>query len=91
MATIDEEISKLQPPACPEEAPLDSTEYCVNCKWMHLVDPTLFQCRRHAPTRDLQCVKCCWPPVELLMHCGDWELAKRSEIDIRKITLKGEK
>ena len=51
---------------------------CGTCKWFdssfgHTFRPV---CRRHPPTyvlRDGTTMVGCWPPVESLDYCGDWE------------------
>lgn len=59
---------------------------CITCNWWHL-DGTTQECRRRAPTRNLQCTECCFPPTSPVTWCGEWESATATEIKRRKESL----
>jgi hypothetical protein len=84
---LNSEISKInqgQPVPSQDAIPV----YCVTCKFFFIVNPNLFQCRRRAPTRNLDCSAYCFPPVDLLLSCGEFEAATRYEIVARKAILR---
>lgn len=56
---------------------------CVTCDCWHL-DGATQECRRRAPTRNLQCTECCFPPRNPMCWCGEWAMARPYEIKSRK-------
>lgn len=62
----------------------DLPKFCVLCNYWGLVNG---ECKRRAPTRDLEC-RPCWPLTSPLDKCGEWEPAPQTEIEERKAKLK---
>jgi len=58
-------------------------QYCVLCRFWGLLNG---ECKRRAPTRDLEC-RPCWPMTSPLDCCGEWEPATPVEIATRKAKL----
>lgn len=67
---------------------MDEPKYrlCANCVAWYFNKKDM-QCRRRAPTRDLQCHPQ-WPNTLPTMYCLEWEPADRLEVERRKNLLK---
>lgn len=68
--------------------PSELKRVCITCHWW-LLDPDtkLGSCHAKAPTRDLTCKNCCFPPTPPLEFCGDWKEEPRAGIEARKVIL----
>ena len=66
--------------------------FCVTCSFFYLDTDKVSeigQCRRRAPTRNLDCSAACFPPVSPILWCGEHEQASDAQVQARKTFLKG--
>jgi hypothetical protein len=72
-----------------EETKKETPKFCVTCAWLNLeIEAKLQECRRNAPTRNRECTLCCFPPVNLMCWCGQWEQALPDVLVARKKTIR---
>lgn len=62
--------------------------FCVKCSCWLLIDETVGECHRRAPTRNLDCTKCCFPPTGPLQFCFEFEPLDKIEMEKRKASIK---
>jgi hypothetical protein len=66
-------------------------QFCVTCKWLNYEpEAKICECRRNAPTRNLENTKCCFPPVNFMTWCGMWECALPEDLQTRKALIRAQ-